>query len=95
MHHRYMKEACVDIDGVLCMDPLPKENDDGARYIDFIRNATILLLTASSLSRAFRIEFPLIELSSTIRTFLILAYSVSFSLVIYICFWKSSPDLSL
>lgn len=49
MHHRYMKEACVDIDGVLCMDPLPKENDDGARYIDFIRNARTKYLPSAEI----------------------------------------------
>lgn len=39
MHHHILKEACVDIDGVLCIDPSQEENDDGDKYIHFIRNA--------------------------------------------------------
>lgn len=38
-HHPYLEEACVDLDGVLCVDPSPRENDDGARYGRFIRSA--------------------------------------------------------
>lgn len=38
-YQKFMKEACVDIDGVLCIDPSPKENDDGQKYVEFIRNA--------------------------------------------------------
>ena len=38
MHHGLLEQACVDIDGVLCRDPTPEENDDGPRYIDFISN---------------------------------------------------------
>src|SRR5262249_6164020 len=30
--------CCVDLDGVLCVDPTEEENDDGAKYIDFVRN---------------------------------------------------------
>ncbi|MBQ9390241.1 MAG: hypothetical protein IJU07_08715 [Synergistaceae bacterium] len=30
--------ACFDIDGVLCPDPSEEQNDDGEKYIDFIRN---------------------------------------------------------
>lgn len=35
-HHPILKDACVDIDGVLCRDPTPEENDDGARYREFL-----------------------------------------------------------
>ena len=29
----------LDIDGVLCENPTPEENDDGEKYIEFLRNA--------------------------------------------------------
>ena len=42
MHYpEFLKRACVDIDGVLCMDPSPEENDDGEKYREFIRNARV------------------------------------------------------
>lgn len=39
MHHKILEHACVDVDGVLCIDPTEKENDDGEQYIHFIKNA--------------------------------------------------------
>lgn len=36
MHHKFLSESCVDIDGVLCRDPTPDENDDGERYREFL-----------------------------------------------------------
>jgi uncharacterized HAD superfamily protein len=36
MHHSALRNACVDIDGVLCRDPVPEENDDGPRYREFM-----------------------------------------------------------
>lgn len=36
-HHPRLKDACVDIDGVLCRDPYPEENDDGSAYRKFLR----------------------------------------------------------
>jgi uncharacterized HAD superfamily protein/hypoxanthine-guanine phosphoribosyltransferase len=39
-HHDLLAKACVDIDGVLCVDPNRNENDDGARYIEFLTNAS-------------------------------------------------------
>ena len=39
MHHPFIEEACVDIDGVLCIDPSDHENDDGERYLEFLSNA--------------------------------------------------------
>lgn len=39
MHNSWLKNACVDIDGVLCEDPTNQENDDSIKYIDFIGNA--------------------------------------------------------
>lgn len=38
MHHREMPKWALDIDGVLCRDPTPIENDDGPRYEDFLSN---------------------------------------------------------
>ncbi|WP_067561836.1 hypothetical protein [Halofilum ochraceum] len=35
---------CIDIDGVLCVDPAPAENDDGRRYRRFLRGARPLTL---------------------------------------------------
>jgi len=36
IHHPILESACVDIDGVLCRDPTPEENDDGENYREFI-----------------------------------------------------------
>lgn len=36
-HHRILAESCMDIDGVLCRDPSMAENDDGARYVNFVK----------------------------------------------------------
>lgn len=44
MHHPTLENCCVDIDGVLCRDPSPEENDDGSRYLDFLRSAEVLRL---------------------------------------------------
>lgn len=35
-HAYWMKFACLDIDGVLCRDPLKGENDDGIQYVKFM-----------------------------------------------------------
>lgn len=39
MHHWGLENACVDIDGVLYEDPSFIENDDGIKYIEFLKNA--------------------------------------------------------
>ena len=36
MHQELLGDCCVDIDGVLCRDPRPEENDDGERYLEFL-----------------------------------------------------------
>ncbi|QUO46986.1 MULTISPECIES: hypothetical protein [Halorubrum] len=36
IHHPVLNDACVEIDGVLCRDPTPAENDDGERYREFL-----------------------------------------------------------
>ena len=42
----YMRcpNACYDIDGVLCLDPTKEQNDDGEKYLDFIKNAKPLFI---------------------------------------------------
>lgn len=35
-----LKKMCFDIDGVLCDDPTPKQNDDGDAYKKFLENAS-------------------------------------------------------
>jgi uncharacterized HAD superfamily protein/hypoxanthine phosphoribosyltransferase len=39
MHHKFLADACLDIDGVLCCDPSDVENDDGPHYEAFLRDA--------------------------------------------------------
>lgn len=40
VHHPiHMARACLDIDGVLCLDPTKDENDDGSRYEAFLSAA--------------------------------------------------------
>lgn len=38
------ERSCFDIDGVLCVDPTPEENDDGEKYRNFILNAKPLYI---------------------------------------------------
>jgi orotate phosphoribosyltransferase len=45
MHHKlFLENACMDIDGVLCCDPLEEENDDGPLYERFVGDAAPLYL---------------------------------------------------
>jgi uncharacterized HAD superfamily protein len=39
-----LARACVDIDGVLCVDPTAHQNDDGEKYVAFLNNAEPLFL---------------------------------------------------
>lgn len=39
LHHYWLQFACLDIDGVLCDDPTPADNDDGLRYRKFLHTA--------------------------------------------------------
>ena len=43
-HNAYMSRSCVDIDGVLCEDPTHEQNDDGEKYVEFLKNATPVFL---------------------------------------------------
>lgn len=48
MHHpTLMSRACLDIDGVLCLDPLPVQNDDATAYRQFLVEAQPLFLPTS------------------------------------------------
>lgn len=44
MHRAFLQECCVDIDGVLCVDPTELQNDDGPAYKEFLRNASPLVI---------------------------------------------------
>ena len=39
MDHIILSNSCVDLDGVLCEDPIQEENDDGEKYLQFLANA--------------------------------------------------------
>lgn len=39
MHHVMLEKSCVDIDGVLCLDPTEQQNDDGEAYQQFLSEA--------------------------------------------------------
>lgn len=39
-HRDSLVNYCVDIDGVLCLDPDTSDNDDGPRYLRFLETAT-------------------------------------------------------
>lgn len=40
--HKRLSHWATDLDGVLCKDPTPEENDRAEKYIQFIRNASPL-----------------------------------------------------
>lgn len=44
MNHKVLERSCLDIDGVLCLDPTHDENDDGANYVNFLANARPLMV---------------------------------------------------
>jgi orotate phosphoribosyltransferase len=48
LHHGpLLARSCVDIDGVLCVDPSDEENDDGLRYRSFLQGAQPLFLPSA------------------------------------------------
>jgi uncharacterized HAD superfamily protein len=49
LNHSTLEKACFDIDGVLCVDPTEDQNDDGEKYLDFIRNAPPLFIPGSKI----------------------------------------------
>ena len=44
LNHVIAEKCCFDMDGVLCVDPSYEDNDDGIKYIEFIRNAKPLFI---------------------------------------------------
>ncbi len=44
MHHPRLADACLDIDGVLCVDPTEEQNDDGVKYLAFLASASPLVI---------------------------------------------------
>lgn len=44
LHRPMLSQCCVDIDGILCVDPTDEQNDDGGNYVSFLENATPLML---------------------------------------------------
>lgn len=49
MNHTSLEKACFDIDGVLCVDPMPEQNDDGENYRHFLLNASPLFIPGSKI----------------------------------------------
>ncbi|MBS1510977.1 MAG: phosphoribosyl transferase [Bacteroidetes bacterium] len=49
LNHTTLEKACFDIDGVLCVDPTPEQNDDGPKYVDFILNAPPLFIPGAKI----------------------------------------------
>lgn len=49
LNHTTLEKACFDIDGVLCVDPTEKQNDDGKKYMDFLLNAPPLFIPGSKI----------------------------------------------
>jgi uncharacterized HAD superfamily protein/adenine/guanine phosphoribosyltransferase-like PRPP-binding protein len=43
-HHPQIANSCFDLDGILCVDPTAHENDDGPRYLEFMRTARPLII---------------------------------------------------
>lgn len=43
-NHSILRNTCMDIDGVLCIDPTEEENDDGDLYRHFLLNAKPLYI---------------------------------------------------
>lgn len=44
LHHPYLAQSCLDIDGVLCVDPTHEENDDGPNYLGFLGSTRPLFI---------------------------------------------------
>jgi uncharacterized HAD superfamily protein len=50
MHRKSLARCCMDIDGVLCLDPTPQENDDGEAYSMFLTVAGKLCIPSYPVS---------------------------------------------
>lgn len=49
-NHIISEYSAYDMDGVLCVDPTDEENDDGEKYIRFIKNADPLFIPKKNIS---------------------------------------------
>ncbi len=49
LNHVVLEKSCFDIDGVLCVDPTPEQNDDGSNYKDFLLHAKPLFIPGSKI----------------------------------------------
>lgn len=47
-HHGRLENACFDLDGVLCQDPII--DDDGEQYINFLKTATPLFIPTAHIN---------------------------------------------
>lgn len=43
-HRPYLSSCCIDLDGVLGVDPTREENDDGVNYVEFLKTTKPLLI---------------------------------------------------
>jgi uncharacterized HAD superfamily protein/adenine/guanine phosphoribosyltransferase-like PRPP-binding protein len=44
LNHTNLKNMCVDLDGVLCLDPDDRQDDDGPNYLEFLNSAATLVV---------------------------------------------------
>ena len=51
MHHWALEYCCMDIDGVVCEDPRRSQNDDGEKYLYFLKNATPKFIPTKKVGR--------------------------------------------
>jgi len=49
MHHGILSASCVDLDGVLCLDPTEKENDDSKNYQQFLASVKPLIIPSRTI----------------------------------------------
>lgn len=67
-YHSRLDNMCFDIDGVLCEDPTPEQNDDGEKYVEFIRNAPVKVIPT------YKIVYLVYH-----KIFLLLQYMINYS----------------
>lgn len=48
-HNNIAGRTCFDMDGVLCKDCRPEQNDDGEKYLEFITNAEPLFIPTNTI----------------------------------------------
>lgn len=44
LNHSHLKNMCVDLDGVLCLDPDDGQDDDGPNYLEFLNSTAALAI---------------------------------------------------